>query len=156
MNMLRDFVYNPDEKLIIEALKQFDFKVPTEKGGLALTRFEVLTPDSFMWRIFASEVYYLYAEDYVPGLQYITSVFNSYLDSKEWEFIKPRHVKKFEQSTPVLTANNYPKLPDGDEMMNYAAESGYDRVFLVRSKKEDPDWALFSDYAPRGYLRTHD
>lgn len=153
MKMLRDFVYSPNAQIVFDALKQFDFTLPKEKGSVALTSFEVITPDSFMWRVNAGNIYYLYAEDYVPGLEYISSVFQTYLKSKEWEFVPYRNPKKFEQSNPVLQADVYQGSDDADDMMKYAGESGYDFVFLVRSK-EDPSWALFSDHAPQGYLRT--
>jgi len=151
MKMLRDFVYNPNAQIVLDTLKQFDFTLPKEKGNIALTSFEVITPDSFMWRIYAGDIYYLYAEDYVPGLEYISSVFQSYLKSNEWEFIPFRSPKKFAQSNPVLQADVYQGATDADDMMKYAGESGYDFVFLVRSK-EDPSLALFSDHAPQGYL----
>jgi len=150
MKMLRDFVYSPNAQIALDTLKQFDFTLPKEKGGVALTSFEVITPDSFIWRIYAGDIYYLYAEDYVPGLGYISSVFERYLKSKEWEFVPIRNPRNFEQSSPVRQADVYNGPDDAEDMMEYAGESGYDFVFLVRSN-EDPSWALFSDHAPQGY-----
>lgn len=150
MKMLRSFEYNPDKNLILEALGRFNIEL---SENIALVRFEVITPDSFMWRILIEDgVYYLYAEDYVPGIAHIKAVFNQYLDSSSWSFIESRTAIEFEDAAPVKGASTYKKGGGADEMMQYAIDSGHDFVFLVRSV-EDADDAQFSDWAPRGFAR---
>jgi hypothetical protein len=146
--MLRDFEYRPDADIILEVLGRFNIDLPEY---IALVRFEVITPDSFMWRLLISQnVYYLYAEDYVPGLGHIKSIFNQYVDKDDWALVKPRRVIQFDDATPVKGATTYNEPDDSDDMMQYAVDSGHDFVFLVRSS-EDTDNAQFSDSAPRGF-----
>jgi hypothetical protein len=147
--MLRSFEYSPASKQILEVLRRFNIVVPEH---IALVRFEVISPDSFMWRLLIDEaVYYLYAEDYVPGLKHVKTVFNQYLDDDKWSFIEPKTFIEFEEATPVKGASTYKKADDADEMMQYAVESGHDFVFLVRSN-DDPENAQFSESAPRGFI----
>lgn len=147
--MLRSFKYQPNLDIILEALGRFKIELPKH---ISVVRFEVITPDSFMWRILIGDgVYYLYAADYVPGLKHVQAIFNQYLEKDDWSFVAPKTVIKFEESTPVKGAATYKKADDADEMMNYAIDSGHDFVFLVRSS-EDPDDAQFSESAPRGFL----
>lgn len=147
--MLRSFAYSPDKKHILEILSRFEIELPEH---IALVRFEVITPDSFMWRmLIGSNVYYLYAEDYVPGLKHIKVIFNRYLEKDDWSFVNPKTIIEFENSTPVKGASTYKKAEDADEMMKYAIDSGHDFVFLVRSS-EDADDAQFSESAPRGFI----
>jgi hypothetical protein len=146
--MLRDFEYLRHSVNIRELLGRFDIDLPEH---IALVRFEVITPDSFMWRILIGKgVYYLYAEDYVPGIDHIKSVFNKYLENDKWELVKPKSTIKFEDATPVKGATTYQEPDDSDDMMRYAIDSGYDFVFLAHSS-EDADNAQFSDFAPRGF-----
>lgn len=115
--MLRDFEYNLASELI-DVLGQFGLNVAAEKPKPALLKFEVITPDSFMWRLLINNsIYYMYAEDYIPSLDYVKQVFNAYLKSDKWGFINP---------------NN------SDGAADYAVKSGYDYVFLVKSA-EDSD-----------------
>lgn len=131
MGALRDFVYTLDSSKVIDVLREFDIEVPKDRGNLALLRFEVITPDSFMWRLSVNgSVYYLYVEDYVPDLNYIKNVYNLYLESTDWELIEPRQPKTGEPTDYVI--------------------SGFDKVFLAKSKEEISN-SLFSDHAPRGY-----
>jgi hypothetical protein len=146
--MLRNFEYNPDKKLILEVLSRFNIELPEH---IALVRFEVITPDSFFWRILIGDiVYYLYAEDYVPGLAHVKSIFSQYLINDNWSFIEPRTSIKFDDATPVKGVSVYNKADDADAMMQYAIDSGHDFVFLVRSL-DDPENAQFSESAPRGF-----
>lgn len=136
--MLRSFEHDPNKKYILEALSRFDIELPAR---ITLVSFEVITPDSFLWRILIGDsVYYLYAEDYVPGLAYVKSIFSQYLGNENWEFIKPRIHIKFEDAKPVKAAFTYKKADDAGAMMRYAIDSGYDFVFLVRSS-ENPKQA---------------
>lgn len=147
--MLRSFRYSPDKEHVLEALSCFDIELPER---IALVRFEVITPDSFMWRMMIGDsVYYLYAEDYVPGLKHVQAIINQYLEKDDWNFIKPRITIEFENSTPVKGASTYKKAEDADAMMKYAVDSGHDFVFLVRSS-EDASNAQFSESAPRGFI----
>ena len=151
--MIRDFQYNPDAKLIIETLQKFGFNLAHEKYPFSLLRFDVISPDSFMWRILIGEgVYYLYAEDYVSGLDYIKRTFQQYLEASDWEFVRPLKTVAFEDAGPVTRANVYAKADDSDAMMEYAVDSGYDFVFLVKSS-EKPEDAQFSKHSPRGFGR---
>jgi hypothetical protein len=146
--MLRDFEYHPHKDLIPGILGRFNIEL---SGIIALVRFEVITPDSFMWRLLIGDsVYYLYAEDYVPSLSHVKSIFNQYIENDGWSFVKPRAVIQFDDATPVKDATTYNKPDDSDDIMQYAVDSGYDLVFLVRSN-ENADNAQFSDSAPRGF-----
>lgn len=146
--MLQDFEYRPHLVNLREVLDRFTIDLPEY---IALVRFEVITPDSFMWRILIGEgVYYLYAEDYVPDMDHVKSIFKKYLENDRWELVKPKSTIKFENSTPVKSAITYPEPDDSDEMMLYAIDSGPDFVFLVQSS-EDAHNAPFSDSAPRGF-----
>ena len=148
--MLRDFQYDPRKVLIKDILFRFEVEIGHD-APLSLLRFELLTPDSFMWRLLISDsVYYLYAEDFVPGLQHVKDVFNAYLENDQWSFVKVTHPIPFLSSTPVKHADVYSKLETSDDMMDYAADSGYDFVFLVKSS-EDANWSSFSRSAPRGF-----
>jgi len=134
--MIRDFQYNADVNLIIEVLQKFGFNLVHEKYPLSLLQFEVISPDSFMWRLsIGGSIYYLYAEDFVSGLDYVKHTFEDYLESRDWEFVKPLKTVKFEDASPVVGANVYNKASDADAMMEYAVDSGYDFVFLVKSSE---------------------
>lgn len=147
--MLRSFAYHPSLDVILEAFRRFEIELPEQ---IAVVRFEVITPDSFMWRILIGDaVYYLYAEDYVPGLKHVKAIFNQYLEKDNWSFISPKAVIAFEEAAPVEEAVTYAKADDADEMMAYAIDSGHDFVFLVRSN-ENPGDAQFSESAPRGFV----
>ncbi len=148
MEMLRDFLHKPSLSVVHETVNRFDVEII---DGIDILRFEVISPDSFMWRLQIDDnIYYLYAEDYVPGLGYISSVFSRYIENNEWSFVKPRKAIDFEDATPVLSARVYEKSDDSDDMMQYTVDSGYDFVFLAKSG-EDADRALFSKSAPRGF-----
>ncbi|MGI9027865.1 MAG: hypothetical protein ACR2FM_03450 [Candidatus Saccharimonadales bacterium] len=148
MEMLRSFEYRPNFDIVLETLKRFDVELPEH---IAIVRFEVITPDSFTWRLLiGNSVYYLYAEDYVPGLGHVESIFDQYIENANWSFVKPKITLKFEDATPVQGATTYQEPDNSDEMMQYAVDSGHDLVFLARSI-EDAEYAQFSDSAPRGF-----
>lgn len=121
----------------------------------SLVKFEVIGPDSFMWRLNIGEhIYYLYVTDYSGGLADIQQTFRDYLESDEFELVPVRveHTTTFEDSIPVKNAVVYQKADDSDDMMQFASSSGFDSVFLAKSS-EDADASLFASYAPRGFSR---
>jgi hypothetical protein len=66
--MLRDYKYTENWRLLDAAMEQFMALPPR----LSLVGFAELSPDSFLWKIFdGTNVYYLYAEDYVPSLDHV-------------------------------------------------------------------------------------
>ena len=147
--MLRNFEYPPAADSLREILGRFKIELPEY---ISLVRYEVITPDSFMWRLqIGDSVYYLYAEDYVPGLDHVKSIFNQYIEKDDWSFVKPIEAIKFQDASPVKGATTYKEPIDSDNMMQYAVDSGYDFVFLARSS-EDADDAQCSDAAPRGFM----
>jgi hypothetical protein len=142
--VLRDFQYNPATSQIVEVLQRFSLDFKSEKSSLDVLRFEVISPDSFMWKLLlGNAVYYLYAEDYVSGMDYIKDVFNDYLESDKWNFVIPQQILLFESSSPVEHANVYQKPERADELMRYAVDSGHDFVFLVKTF-ENPHDAHFT------------
>jgi hypothetical protein len=135
--MLRSYAYSTKQEEIAQVLEQFAIKMPKH---IAIERFEALSPDSFLWKLKLDDVvFYLYAEDYVPGLAYIKKTFAEQIPSSDWQLIKAKRAKTFEASSPVARANTYKKAADADDMMAYAVPSGYDFVFLAKSS-EDPEW----------------
>src|SRR6266704_2041847 len=101
MKMLRDFAVNPDSALLAGVLERFGFDLSGHRPPVEVLRFEVITPDSFMWRLrMAGSAYYLYAEDYIPGLDHVKSVFNDYIEQDKWVFVKAKHPKSFESTSP--------------------------------------------------------
>jgi hypothetical protein len=147
--MIRDFSYALPEELF-ETLAKFQDAVPKNEQ-ICLLRFEVITPDSFMWRLLISgRIYYLYAEDFVSGLGQIKHIFDSYLESPDWQFVPVKNPVSFEASSPVAGAAVYEKPDDVETMMRYAVPSGHDFVFLAISNEKADD-ANFSDEAPRGF-----
>lgn len=149
--MIRDFEYSPKTSQIVDILQRFGLDLANENFPFALLRFEVITPDSFMWRLLINnDIYYLYAEDYVSGLDHIKSVFKSYLESDKWDFVTPDKTIAFGSASPVKSAAVYQEPEDTEEMMKYTVDSGHDFVFLIKSQ-EDADGAQFSDHAPRGF-----
>lgn len=149
--MLRNFQYKSHQPEILNVLKRFGFDFKDEKYPVNLLRFEVITPDSFMWRISAKgAIYYIYAEDYVSSLEYIKDVFKKYLKSDEWELVKSPDMMFFKDSSPVHAAATYTEPDNSQDLMVYAIDSGNDFVFLAKSNEDDSN-ANFSDYAPNGF-----
>ena len=134
--MIRDFVHTLDTSSIKQALTQFKLTLTeAATGAIALLEFQVLTPDSFVWRFLINGVvYYLYAEDFVEGLDEIRYALNHISkSSSNLEFIEAKEPRKFEDTDPVRTATIYKKPRNEGEMMKFTVESGYDFVFLCRS-----------------------
>lgn len=145
--MVRDFVHTLDTSQIKQTLTQFKLNLPeAATGGIALLEFKILTPDSFMWRFLINgAVYYLYAEDFIEGLNSVRHTLNRIAKhSSNLEFIEAKQHGKFENTDPARTATIYKKPKNKDEVMKFAVESGYDFVFLCKSN-EDSNNAYFND-----------
>lgn len=145
--MLRDFVYAPDTAQLAQILGKFEIPALTTKNGFALIEFQTLTPDSFIWRLLIHQtVYYLYAEDFVDGLASVEYNIRSYaVKGATFEFVKVKDRQKFDDASPVKSAALYKEPTDSNDMMAFAASSGYDFVFLCTSD-EDANDALFNSY----------
>jgi len=153
MHTLRDFVFLHDPLLVRTAVARFEVPPILEEHDIALLRFEMITPDSFMWRLALDNgVYYLYAEDYIPSLRYVQDIFSRYTESTSWEFVPPRQRLVFSASTPVRNATVYNEPEDADSITAVAIDSGPDFVFLARTA-EDCGTASFSESAPRGFTQ---
>ncbi len=145
--MIRDFVHTLDTSSIKQTLAQFKLDLPeVGTGHIALLEFKVLTPDSFMWKFLINRtIYYLYATDFVEGLDEIRHTLNRISKApSSLEFIEARELKKFDEAAPVKAAALYKKPKNESEMMRFAVESGYDFVFLCKSD-EDRNEAYFND-----------
>jgi hypothetical protein len=67
--MIRDFMLVDGTSPLKQLLTRFKLNLPEETGSVTLLEFKALTPDSFLWRLLISKtVYYLYAEDFVEGV----------------------------------------------------------------------------------------
>lgn len=129
--MLRDYLYTKDWNLVEAAFSQF----MTCPKSLQLVYFRKTSPDSFVWYLrdpARYTAYYLYAEDYIPDLQHVRDTLariaspNAALD-----LLPVNNLGAFEDSHPNKTAAVY-KPPDGEyDFMHYAAQSGFDFVFLA-------------------------
>jgi hypothetical protein len=139
--MLRDYVYSQDASRIHRALAQFDVLLPPEKGAVALVSFQMLTPDSFVWRFrIGDAVYYLYAEDFVSGLDGVRAELESVISqSHNLTFIPVKKPGVFSNTQPFTSATVYEEPEDVENMMKFAAESGFDFVFLCRSDEDASD-----------------
>jgi hypothetical protein len=138
--MLRDYEHTENWRLLDAALLQF-IDLPER---LSLVGFIALSPDSFMWKIFdGTTLYYLYAEDYVPSLDHVQQSIPPEFKPAETslEFIPVKHVTPFEDTMPNHTADIYTPPQDEYNFARYAAHSGYDFVFLMRSSESLDDYA---------------
>ncbi|MEO7904963.1 MAG: hypothetical protein ABIR91_04175 [Candidatus Saccharimonadales bacterium] len=138
--MLRDYEYTENWRLLDAALQQF-IDLPER---LSLVGFVALSPDSFMWKIFdGTTLYYLYAEDHVPSLDHVLHSIPPEFKptAATLELIPVKHVVAFEDTTPNLTAQIYTPPQDEYNFARYAAQSGYDFVFLMRSSESIGDYA---------------
>lgn len=131
--MLRDYEYTENWRLLDAALEQF-IDLPLR---LSLVGYTALSPDSFVWKIFDGEtVYYLYAEDYVEGLQQVTDAIKDFWPQDiTLEFMPVKTPRAFEDSSPNQTAEIYQPPKDEYEFTKYAGQSGYDFVFLLKSSE---------------------
>ncbi len=144
--MLRDYVYTLDPSLLEHTLSRFDVLIPAEQHKHALIQFQVLTPDSFIWKfLIDGVVYYLYAEDYIQGLKFVHDEINHYaVENSQIEFVKAKHQKQFDDTDPARNTAVYKEPEDYDEMKLYAVDSGYDFVFLCTSN-EDASKVFFNN-----------
>lgn len=136
--MLRDYQYTENWRLLDKALEQF-IELPDR---LSLIGFTVLSPDSFVWKIFdGNTIYYLYAEDYIPDLEYVKEAIMQFWPEKiELEFLPVKQPIAFEDATPNKVAAIY-KPPENEyEFAEYAGQSGYDFVFLLTSSETLEDY----------------
>ena len=142
--MLRHFSQQPNLDLIKNVLAQFDN--PTPKKQMTLIDFQVLSPDSFRWRLLIDGVvYYLYAEDHITSFKDVHKKINSWFaPTVNISFIKAKKQENFIDSTPFKSATIYKKPSDYNQMKFYAISSGYDFVFLCKSD-ENPNNALFNN-----------
>ena len=141
--MLREFQYNPSSDQIAGVLKRFNLDSTSETSGLDILKFELLSPDSFVWKLLLGNVvYYLYAEDYISGIEYVKDVITDYVGNVKWDFVTAKEIQDFDSSSPVESAEVYKKPERADDLMKYAVSSGYDFVFLVKTL-ENPDEARF-------------
>lgn len=131
--MLRDYHYTENWRLLDEALVQF-IELPSR---LSLVGYTALSPDSFLWKIFdGTTTYYLYAEDYVPSLEYVRQqIYAFWPENIELEFLPVKVPIAFEDTTPNKAAEVYQPPKDEYEFSKYAAQSGHDFVFLLRSNE---------------------
>lgn len=132
--MLRDYQYSENWRLLDKAIEAF-IDLPDR---LSLVGFQVLSPDSFLWKIFDGEnIYYLYAEDYVPSLDHVTAQIQDFWpDEIELEFLPVKNPKAFEDTSPNKSAVIYKPPKDEYEFAKYAWPSGYDFVFLLKSAEK--------------------
>ena len=139
--MLSDFIHTTESKYLIEMLDQFDIEPHKEKYPFILIEFQILSPDSFVWRLLiGSTVYYLYAEDYVSDLAYVHEVVSSYaVKNAHLDFIEVKEQQEFDTAQPVKRAEVYKKPDAYETMKHYAASSGYDFVFLCKSNENSRD-----------------
>lgn len=148
MTMLRDFSYKPEPELIRTVLKQFSVEIPET---FTLLHFELLSPDSFMWRLrIGKSIYYLYAEDFVSDMDEIRANFGKLIGNNTWELVPAKTVRAFHDTSPVKGETVYKEPENVTEMMQYAVESGHDFVFLARSHEKIED-AYFSRSSPHEY-----
>lgn len=144
--MLRDFIYSPNSNQMCYILGQFDIPEPIKNINIfTLLEFKVITPDSFLWRILIEDtVYYLYTEDFITSLDDIENkIYNNSKEKKYSEFIKAKKPIKFKNTSPVIASQKYKKPKKVNEIMKYAATSGYDFVFLAKTD-EDVSNAFFA------------
>jgi hypothetical protein len=136
--MLRDYQYDQKVTHIEAVLARFNVDYDPKSTSLEVLDFEVVSPDSFMWKLrLDTKEYYLYAEDYIPGLNYIKEVFNNYLNVASWNFVVSKKTLSFEASSPVVHAEVYKEPEDSKQLMHYAVDSGHDFVFLVETIKDE-------------------
>lgn len=102
--------------------------------------FHMLTPDSFLWKLRMSDgVYYLYAEDYVEKLEYVEKEIQEASAGKIGQFVMVKKPRPLEEHSAVKAASEYAPPESYEAMRPYAADSGYDLVFLYKLDNPDED-----------------
>ncbi len=120
-------------------LEQFDMG---DEGLLSVKKFQALSPESFVWLLECTDyMYYLYAGDFVESLEQITDSIRLASDGMPGELVRVITPIPFEEMSPVTANTVYEKPDDYDEKIaHYAAESGYDFVFLFRTEQLSEDY----------------
>lgn len=129
--MLRDYHYTENWRLLDAALEQF-IDLPS---SLKLVQYITLSPDSFLWKISDGEkMYYLYAEDFVEGLNGVRASVESHTpEGARLTFLPVKNPVAFEDSTPNQSAVVYRPPENEYEVATFAGQSGHDFVFLLES-----------------------
>ena|SRR5687768_5565146 len=143
--MLRDFSRQPRRELIDSILIQFDIPLPP-KERITLIEFQILSPDSFRWRLLIDRaVYYLYAEDHIHSFEEVQDKVSSwFVAGTKLDFIKAKQQKEFVDTEPLKNTAVYKEPEDYDRLKHFAVTSGYDFVFLCRSD-EDSSSVYFNE-----------
>lgn len=128
--MLRDlYAYGTEElKDVLGKFKLNDSRL------IDITKFQMLTPDSFIWRLrMTNGVYYLYAEDFIESLEHVKRSIQEVAGPHPGKFIEAIEQKEFEELEPVLNSEVYAE-PDeyNEQIMKFAVDSGHDLVFLYK------------------------
>lgn len=129
--MLRDYF---NLTALQSTLEQFDGIEFTSDSYGAVKLAKSLSPDSFIWKLeINNERYYLYAEDYVPSIKHVYTEIEKVAGAGNGTLVEVKDKIEFDRLAPVQAAEVYQK-PDNyeAEMQRYAAESGYDLVFLYK------------------------
>ncbi len=132
--MLRTWATFQEKKMILEIQSQFDVEIT----DFNLQKFEVLTPDSFIWYFSSNKKNYcLYAEDYVPSIQHVEQAIAknvpAWSPEEKFELIKVKNTVVWDESSPVTNATVYKTPENASEFMEFAYPSGHDFVFLAKS-----------------------
>ena len=133
MKMIRDWNGDTHHDLL-DILEKFD----VSDTKLRLIKFEIVSPDSFIWFIAVNnQRYCLYAEDFVQSLEDVLEAIHANLPENEphdnYQLVPVKNPEKWTESTPVTQADISIPPEDQAEFMRYAATSGYDFVFLAKS-----------------------
>ena len=133
MEMLRN--WNGDSLTSVRDVLTF---FGLESHGLELLKYEVLSPDSFIWVLNSNNIRYcLYAEDFVTSINHVAEAMNQYGtlegETDKYELLQIKNPEEFATSSPVVSAYIYTPPTETKKFMNYAAPFGYDFVFLGKS-----------------------
>lgn len=134
--MLREYSINSSRPLLSDALSRFTFAPSVSTEDFTLLSFITLTPDSFIWKLIIDDaVYFLYAEDYVPGLRQVEYEIKNCAGNEDMKltFIPANASQAFEDTSPNKSAQIYKPPQDEYNFMKYAVSSGYDFVFLCKT-----------------------
>lgn len=143
--MLRDYMYTLNPELIMRALDEFSVDSDMESLRVSLLQYATLSPDSFIWKFLLEDhIYYLFAKDFITSLDSVQADIRAFADDNDLHltFMKAKHPKAFEDSSPNHYARIYQPPDDEYAFHDYAARSGVDFVFLCRSSESAED-ALF-------------
>lgn len=113
-----------------------------EESFVEVLQFRTLSADTFLWQLrFTDHIYYLVATDFVESLEQITSLLQVATDGTPGELVAVKQPLVFENASPVTASSVYEKPDDFDtKIAHYAAESGYDFVFLYQTDIASEDY----------------